>query len=140
MQLMYGSREKAVEYLGTNTGLWAITAAVYLSLMGPKGMYDLGKNIIYKSQYAIKVLSEVKGVKVLFDNSKHFKEFILNFDGTGKSVEEINNELLNKGIFGGKDLSKDFKELGNSALYCVTELTKKSDIDKLAQELNDILC
>jgi len=136
----YGSREKAVEYLGTNTGLWAITAAVYLSLMGPKGMYDLGRNIMYKSQYAIKVLSEVKGVKVLFDNSKHFKEFILNFDGTGKSVEEINNELLNKGIFGGKDLSKDFKELGNSALYCVTELTKKSDIDKLAKELNDILC
>ena len=31
---------------------------------GPKGMYDLGRNIMYKSQYAIKVLSEVKGVKV----------------------------------------------------------------------------
>lgn len=135
----YGSKEKAVEYLGTNTGLWAITAAVYLSLMGPEGMYDLGENIMYKSQYATKVLSEVKGVKVMFDKSVNFKEFILNFDESGKTVEEINKELLNRGIFGGKDLSKEFEELGNSALYCVTELTKKSDIDKLVKELKDIL-
>ncbi|WP_352418605.1 aminomethyl-transferring glycine dehydrogenase subunit GcvPA [Proteiniborus sp.] len=135
----YGSREKAVEYLGTNTGLWAITAAVYLSLMGPEGMYELGKNIMYKARYATKVLSEVKGVKVVFDNSTSFKEFILNFDEANKSVEEINKELLNRGVFGGKDLSKEFKELGNSALYCVTELTKKSDIDRLAKELADIL-
>lgn len=135
----YGSREKAVEYLGTNTGLWAITAAVYLSLMGPEGMYDLGRNIMYKSQYAINVLSRIKGLKVMFSNSISFKEFILNFDESSKTVEEINKELLNRGIFGGKDLSKEFKELGGSALYCVTELTKKSDIDKLAKELQDIL-
>ncbi len=135
----YGVREKAVEYLGTNTGLWAITAAVYLSLMGPEGMHELGKNIMYKAKYATKVLSEVKGVKVLFNNSTSFKEFALNFDGANKSVEEINEELLKRGIFGGKNLSKEFKELGNSALYCVTELTKKSDIDRLAKELADIL-
>ncbi|SHD78683.1 aminomethyl-transferring glycine dehydrogenase subunit GcvPA [Schnuerera ultunensis] len=135
----YGSREKAVEYLGTNTGLWAITAAVYLSLMGPEGMYDLGRNIMYKSQYAIMVLSEIKGLKVMFSDSISFKEFILNFDESSKTVEEINKELLNRGIFGGKDLSKEFEELGNSALYCVTEVTRKSDIDKLANELKGIL-
>lgn len=135
----YGSREKAVEYLGTNTGLWAITAAVYLSLMGPDGMYELGENVMYKAQYAAKAFSEVKGVKVLFEDSTNFKEFILNFDESNKTVEEINRELLSKGIFGGKDLSKEFKQLGNSALYCVTELTKKSDIDRLANELAQIL-
>ncbi len=135
----YGSREKAVEYLGTNTGLWAITAAVYLSLMGPEGMYDLGENVMYKTQYAAKVISEVKGVKILFGGSTNFKEFILNFDESNKTVEEVNKKLLNKGIFGGKDLSKEFKQLGHSALYCVTELTKKSDIDRLANELSQIL-
>lgn len=135
----YGSREKAVEYLGTNTGLWAITAAVYLSLMGPEGMYDLGRNIMYKSQYAIKKLSQVKGIKLGFSKGVNFKEFVLNFDETNKTVEEINKELLNRGIFGGKDLSKEFSHLGNSALYCVTELTKKEEIDKLAKELEDIL-
>lgn len=135
----YGSREKAVEYLGTNTGLWAITAAVYLSTMGPEGMYDLGENIMYKSQYAKKILSEIEGVKILFNDSANFKEFILNFDDSGKTVAKINRELLKKGIFGGKDLSKEFKELGNSSLYCVTELTKKEDIDRLAEELKEIL-
>ncbi|MBC7325186.1 MAG: PLP-dependent transferase, partial [Moorella sp. (in: Bacteria)] len=40
----YVGRENAREYLGTNTGLWAITAGVYLALMGPKGMEDLGRN------------------------------------------------------------------------------------------------
>lgn len=135
----YGAREKAVEYLGTNTGLWAITAAVYLSLMGPEGMFDLGKNILYKSKYAVKRLSEVEGIKLGFKNSFNFKEFILNFDDTGKTVKEINEELLKRGIFGGKDLSKEFSYLGNSALYCVTELTKKEDIDKLVEELSDIL-
>ncbi len=135
----YGVREKAVEYLGTNTGLWAITAAVYLSLMGPEGMYDLGKNILAKCKYATDILSEIEGVKVLFNESTNFKEFVLNFDDTNRSVEEINKELLNRGIFGGKDLSNEFKELGNSALYCVTELTKKSDIDNLAKQLSEIL-
>lgn len=135
----YGVREKSVEYLGTNTGLWAITAAVYLSLMGPEGMYDLGENILGKTKYAIEVLSEVKGIKVLFKDSINFKEFILNFDETNKTVKEINKELLNRGIFGGKDLSKEFKEFGHSALYCITELTKRSDIDQLAKELSEIL-
>ena len=68
-----------------------------------------------------------------------FKEFVLNFDGTGKTVSEINNELLKYGIFGGKDLSKSFPELGNSALYCVTELITKEDIKKTADILKSIL-
>ena len=135
----YGSREKAVEYLGTNTGLWAITAAVYLSLMGPEGMKELGNNILYKSRYAVKALSGIKGVKVLYKNSICFKEFVLSFDESKKTVGEINKELLNRGIFGGKDLSLEFKDLGNCGLYCVTEMTKKSDIDKLAEALADIL-
>ncbi|MBF8983900.1 aminomethyl-transferring glycine dehydrogenase subunit GcvPA [Lutibacter sp. B2] len=135
----YGSRENAIEYLGTNTGLWAITAGVYLSLMGPLGMYELGENIMYKSHYAQKILSELKGVKILFNESTNFKEFIVNFDGTGKGVVEINKELLKRGIFGGKDLCGEFKELGNSALFCVTEIMKKSDIDRLAKELSEII-
>lgn len=135
----YGSREKAVEYLGTNTGLWAITAAVYLSLMGPEGMYELGKNVMYKSKYAIKKLSGIKGISIKFNDGISFKEFIVSFENTTKTVKEINEELLNRGIFGGKDLSIEFSEYGNSALFCVTELIKKEDIDKLVLELTDIL-
>ena len=42
-------------------------------------------------------------------------------------------------IFGGLDLSKDFPWLGNSALYCVTEVHMKKDLDKLASALKEVL-
>ncbi len=67
-----------------------------------------------------------------------FKEFIVDFNSTGKSVKEINKFLLEKGIFGGKDLSKEFPELGESALYCVTEIHTKKDLDLLVKALSDI--
>jgi glycine dehydrogenase subunit 1 len=54
-------------------------------------------------------------------------------------VARINAALLRKGIFGGKDLSQDFPALGQSALYCVTELHSKADIDRLAAALKEIL-
>ena len=49
-----------------------------------------------------------------------------------QSVAEINEALREHGIFGGKDLSAEFPELGQSALYCVTEIHAQADIDRLA--------
>lgn len=132
-------REKGKEYVGTQTALLGITAGVYLSLMGPKGMFELGQNILQKSQYAIKEISKIKGVKGSKFNSVGFKEFIVDFNDTNKTVSIINEELLKMGIFGGKDLSKDFPELGQSALYCVTEIHLKQDIDTLVRGLKKIL-
>lgn len=132
-------REKGKEYVGTQTGLLGITAGVYLSLMGPKGMFELGQNIMQKSQYAIAVLSEIKGVKGSRFHNVGFKEFVVDFNATGKTVKEINEKLLEKGIFGGKDLSKEFPELGESALYCVTEVHLQEDIDALANALKEIV-
>ena len=57
-----------------------------------------------------------------FFNSSFFKEFLLNFDDCGLTVREINKELRNRNIFGGKDLSNEYPELGQCALYCVTEV------------------
>jgi glycine dehydrogenase subunit 1 len=135
--LSYFSREEAKEYTGTNASLWGITAAVYLSLMGPEGMREVGKSIMQKAQYAARKVAQVKGVKLGL-SSPYFKEFVVNFDGTGKSVAEINKGLLEQGIFGGKDLSGDFPELGQSALYCVTEIMDRADMDRLAQALSRV--
>lgn len=134
----YGSREKGKEFTGTTTGLWAITAGVYLSLMGPKGMEEVGQTIMQKSQYAAKRISEIGGVKLVL-NTPFFKEFVVNFDETGKRVEEINKALLGYKIFGGKDISSEFPEFGQSALYCVTEIMTKEDIDTLVHALEKII-
>lgn len=134
----YAKRDKAEDFLGTVTGLWTITAAVYMALMGPNGFRKIGQTIIRKSHYAIKLLSEVKGVKVLFP-ANIFKEFVVSFDDTGKTVRDVNKALLNYKIFGGKDISGEFPELGNSALYCVTEVHSKEDIQKLAAALKEVV-
>jgi glycine dehydrogenase subunit 1 len=68
-----------------------------------------------------------------------FKEFVLNFDDTGKSVKEINARLLERNVFGGKDLSSEFPQFGQSALYCVTEVHSKEDIELLVTHLNEVL-
>ena len=135
----FAVREEGKEFIGTCAALWGITAGVYLSLMGPRGMQELGKVIMQKSQYAIKKLSEIKGIKAPFFDSPHFKEFIVDFNDTGMAVKDINIYLREHRIFGGKDLSREFPELGNCAMYCITEIHTKDDIDKLVQALSDCL-
>ena len=132
-------RDKAKEYVGTQTALWGITAGVYLATMGPKGMEEVGKTMMQNSQYAVKALNSVKGVKANSLNGIFMKEFVVDFSESGKSVEEINKALLSYNIFGGKDLSKDFPAFGQSALYCVTEIHTKEDIDALVNALSEIL-
>ena len=134
----YGSREKGNEFTGTSTGIWAVTVAVYLSLMGPKGMEETGRTIMHMSQYAAKQLSKVKGLKLKFQ-SPFFKEFVVNFDKTGKTVAKINKALLKHNIIGGKDLSKELPELGQSALYCVTERMTMDDIQKLVGAIKEVI-
>ncbi|WP_353094965.1 aminomethyl-transferring glycine dehydrogenase subunit GcvPA [Tissierella praeacuta] len=132
-------REKGKEYVGTQTALLGITAGVYLSLMGPNGMVELGQNIIQKSLYTIEELSKIKGVKGSRFNNISFKEFVVDFNDTGKTVKEINKKLLEEGIFGGKNLSEEFPRLGQSALYCVTEVHLKEDIDVLVNAIRKII-
>jgi glycine dehydrogenase subunit 1 len=131
----YVGRDQAKDWVGTATALWAIVAAVYMSLMGPEGMKDVGEAILQKSHYAAKRLSEIDGVEIPF--SGFFKEFPVNFNGTGKTVSEINGSLLKHRIFGGKDLTLELPELGHSALYCVTEVHSKEDIERLSLALKE---
>ncbi|MCS7103788.1 MAG: aminomethyl-transferring glycine dehydrogenase subunit GcvPA, partial [Candidatus Korarchaeum sp.] len=113
----FEKREKAKEFVGTAAASHGIIAAVYLSLMGPKGMHELGKAILQRSQYAMRKLASLPGVKAPKFKAPHFKEFVVEFSSR-KSVSEINKDLLKERIFGGIDLRKHFPELGNSALFC----------------------
>ena len=135
----YDLRDKAKDFTGTSTGLWAITAGVYLALMGPLGMREVGEAIFQKTVYAIRRLQTVKGLRVPLFSGSPFREFVVNFERTGKTVHEVNQALLEWKIFGGFDLSCHFPSIGQSALYCVTELTSKEEIDRLVTALGDVL-
>ncbi|PKM84523.1 MAG: aminomethyl-transferring glycine dehydrogenase [Firmicutes bacterium HGW-Firmicutes-11] len=133
----YEARDKAKDWVATASGLWTIAAAVYMALMGPAGMREIGETILQNANYAKKQIGGIKGAKVRFSTT--FKEFVVNFDESGKTVEAINLELQSRGIFGGFDLSKDFPDLGNSALYCVTEVHTLKDIETLVTALKEVL-
>jgi glycine dehydrogenase subunit 1 len=134
----FAVREKGKEWVGTASALWGITAGVYLALMGPRGMQEIGAGIMQRSRYAMLRMGSLKGVKCPLFRATPFKEFVVNFDGTGKTIADINRALLARGIFGGKDLSGEFPELGQSALYCITEVHTQADIDRLVNALAEV--
>jgi len=137
-QNSYGSREDGKDWTGNSTYLWAIAGAVYMSLLGPDGFRELGTLIVSRARYAAKLLSEVPGIKVVWPDST-FKEFVVNFDDTGLTVAEVNDRLRGRGIFGGKDISDEDNGLGQSALYCVTEVHTANDIRTLVDSLKEVL-
>jgi glycine dehydrogenase subunit 1 len=135
----FAKREEGTEFVGTASALWGITAGVYLALMGPKGMQELGVGIMQRARYLMMQLNGIDGVKAPLFDAPHFQEFVVNFDATGKSVAEINEGLLAARIFGGVDLSDAFPEYGSSALYCVTEKHTKADLDSLVVALRKVV-
>jgi glycine dehydrogenase subunit 1 len=132
-------REKATSNICSNEALCAVASAVYMALLGPEGFRELGETIMYKANYAMKLLSKINSVKTPVFKSAHFKEFTVNLDETDLSVEEVNRKLLQRQIHGGKNISKEFPELGETALYCVTETHSKEEIELLAEALEKIL-
>jgi glycine dehydrogenase subunit 1 len=136
-QSSYGSREEGKDWTGNSTYLWTIACAAYMALLGPEGFRELGELIIQRTHFAASLIDELPGIEVP-QRSGFFKEFVVNFDGTGRTVAEINRALLGKGIHGGLDLSGAFPDLGQSALYCVTELHTQADLERLAASLREV--
>jgi glycine dehydrogenase subunit 1 len=135
----FAHREQGKEFVGTAAALHGITAAVYLALMGPAGMRDLGVHLLQKAQYLARRLDALPGVKAPALEAPFYKEFTVDFTGTGRTVAELNQALLQRNIFGGLDLSAEFPRLGQTALYCVTEQVGQDEIDRFISVLAGIL-
>jgi glycine dehydrogenase subunit 1 len=135
----FAVREEGKEWVGTAAALWGITAGVYLALMGPQGMAELGEGIMARARYAMLRLARIPNARVPVFRAPHFSEFLVDFNATGRTVAEINQALSARGIFGGKDLSREFPQLGQSALFCVSEVHTQADIDRLAAGLAEVV-
>jgi len=132
-------RERATSNICTNHALCALTAAVYLSLLGASGMKELGMAILSKTHYAINELSRIKRIKVPLMQAQHFKEFTVNFNESGRKVRDLEYSLLTKGIQIGAPVTESIPELGETAVFSVTEIHSKEDIDKLCTALSEVL-
>ena len=108
-----------------------------MALMGPQGFKELGEGIVQRVAYVKKELAKIPGIKIPV-NGCSYCDFMVDFNGTGKTVKEINKGLLSYNILGGKDISNIFPEYGQSALYSVTEVHTKEDLQALFDALKAI--
>ncbi|MBR6090135.1 MAG: aminomethyl-transferring glycine dehydrogenase subunit GcvPA [Anaerolineaceae bacterium] len=120
-------REKATSNICSNQGLNALTAAVYLSLLGKEGLREVASLCYNKAHYAAKKISEIKGYQIL-NPGPFFHEFVVKCP---KPVDELQEHLLEHGILGGYDLSGSYPVFENCLLIAVTEMNSKQDIDDL---------
>lgn len=121
-------REKATSNICTNQGLFALRAAVYLSLMGPDGMRKVADLCLQKSHYAIESLTDNDRFTLAF-NRPTFKEFVVR--DTHGDVAELIGEACVAGYLAGVPLGAWYPELSDCFLVAVTEKRTKKEIDAL---------
>ncbi len=122
-------REKATSNICTNQALIALMASIFMTVYGKQGLRDLAKQNIAKAAYAVAAF-EKAGAKIPFKNSPFFNEFVVQ---TSRDTRELNDALIEQKIIGGFPLKRFYPELGNAAVWCVTELNTKDAIDVAAK-------
>ena len=117
-------REKATSNICTNQALIALMATVFLSVYGKEGLRELAAQNLSKAHYlAGKLKKRFSG--------PFFNEFVA---GAGsKDIAEINRALEAKKIVGGLPLERFYPELKNTVLLCCTEMTRRADMDRVAE-------
>ena len=130
-------REKATSNICTNQALNALAAAIYLTVIGKKGLKEVANLCIQKSHYAFEKLLRTGKFEPAF-TAPFFKEFTLRIKNA-QSPEELNKKLFDQKIVGGYELGKAYKELKDAWLIAVTEKRTKEDIDRLAEKSSRIL-
>ncbi len=125
-------REKATSNICTNQGLFALRAAIYLSVMGPEGMGDVADLCLQKAHYAQQQLTNLDRFEAVSDRP-FFKEFVI------RDKENDVNGLLQKAedfnLLAGVALGRWYPELEDCLLIAVTEKRTKDEINQLVEVL-----
>lgn len=120
-------REKASSNICSNEALCALTAAVYLSAMGGRGLEKTAELCTSKAHYIAEKLCGIKCFSIVFDG-EFFNEFVTTSPVNASVLVE---KLEKYDILGGLPLGED------RILWCVTELNSKEDMDFLAEKIKE---
>lgn len=128
-------REKATSNICTNEALMALANTVYMCALGKNGMRQIAASTVRNTQYAIAQLT-ASGAKLKFPNAKVFGEFTLTLPSP---AAEVRDKLLTQGFLAGLPLGGFYPGMENDLLVAVTELRKRDEIDRFANELKKVL-
>jgi glycine dehydrogenase subunit 1 len=119
-------RSKATSNICTNQGLMVTAATIYMSLLGPEGLYRVAAQSHENTLSLVEQLEKLPGVKRTF-SSPFFHEAVLRLP---KSATQVLDNLKAQGVLGGLLLEDRYSELDNSLLICATETKTVDDLDK----------
>jgi glycine dehydrogenase subunit 1 len=117
-------REKATSNICTNQALIALMATVFMTVYGKRGLRELAEQNLAKAHY-------LAGRLPMRFFGPFFNEFVARTGG--RSPEEINRRLLERRIIGGLPLGRFYPELADGLLVCATEMSRRQDMDALAE-------
>ncbi len=129
-------RDKATSNICSNEALCALTALIYLSLMGKDGLRETARLCADKASYAYQRLTAIPLVRPHFKSKWFFNEFVIDLPC---EAAEVIAKLIEKGFAAGFPLSRYYKGMDNSMLICVTEKRSKQEIGMLAEALEAVL-
>ncbi len=119
-------REKATSNICTNQALLALMASVFMAVYGKQGLRELALQNLAKAHYlAGRLQPRFCG--------KFFNEFTVRMEG--KSPDAVNRALLRQRIIGGLPLGRFYPELADSLLLCATEMSRREEMDQLAEAI-----
>jgi len=119
-------REKATSNICTNQALLALMASVFMTVYGKQGLRELAEQNLAKAHYL------AGRVKPRF-GGRFFNEFVARVEG--KLPDQVNKTLLKRKIVGGLPLARFYPELADSILLCATEMSRRADMDRVAEVL-----
>ena len=120
-------REKASSNICSNEALCALTAGLYLSVMGPKGLAEAARQSMSKAHYLASKLCSLPGVSLKYQGP-YFHEFVTVLP----KAEEVLSALQANGILGGLPIE-------GGVLWCVTEKVSRAQLDKAVAIVKEVL-
>jgi glycine dehydrogenase subunit 1 len=127
-------REKATSNICTNQALMALSATIYMALVGEPGFKRVGEMNVANACYLKEAISKLDKFSIPFKGAI-FNEFVVRFDG---DVDKLLAGLEAKGILGGVSLKPYFEGLKDHFLVCATETKSREDLDRFVEALEEV--
>lgn len=128
-------RSKATSNICTNEALMAVTAAAYLSIVGPQGLKSIAGINLRNARALMERIDELDGFDSPVFSAHHFNEFVIS---SPVRPEKLNKLLLKNGIIGGMDLKRHVPRLADHMVIASTEMHTEADHDRLIKALREV--
>jgi len=129
-------RERATSNICTNEGLCALGAAIYMTVMGPRGLETVARTSHARAVALRDRLTALPGVWEVFPDAPVYNEFVLGLPGP---ADRILDALAGYDIAGGVSLGRWDPARSKQLMVACTEVTTDEDLDAYVSALTKIL-